>query len=123
VLKLHQTGIGTDPTPIPAPKPVVHPYSAFLDEGLLAERWGKPRRVYLNGRVALDPQGAPKHYRWNPRWAPCSAWLHRARTEHEFPTAGDWQSLPTQPGGPASMIPFSNGWLLLRFNDQGWRWA
>jgi hypothetical protein len=123
VLKLHQTGIGTEPAPVPAPKPVVIPYSALLDQALLRRQWGEPRRVYLDGRAAVDARGVVKRYPWNPAWAPCSAWIHRARTEREFPTPGDWQSLPAQPNGPVSMLPFSNGWVLLRFEDQGWRWA
>lgn len=123
VLKLHQTGVGVTPAPVPAPKPVVTPYSAELDQSFLRQRWGAPRRIYLDSRAAIDERGAVKHYPWNPKWAPCSAWIHRARTEREFPTPGDWQSLPRQPGGPVSMIPFANGWVLLRFEDQGWRWA
>jgi hypothetical protein len=125
VLKLHQTGTGTTPEPIPAPQPVPKPipYSASLDQRFLREVWGEPRRLYRNGRFAQTEAGATKTYPWNPGWTPCSAWIHRAKTEQEFPKPGDWESLASSPDGPVSMIPFSNGWILLRFADRGWRWA
>jgi hypothetical protein len=124
LLRMHQTGIGAVPMPAPAPAPpTVPPYSASLDPAFLRSRWGAPHRVYLDGRAALAPDGSPKTYPWNPRWLPCSAWIHRARQEGAFPSPGDWESLPAKPGGPTSMIPFSNGWVLLHFEQHGWRWA
>ena len=123
LLKMHQTGVGTNPEPVRAGKPEIQPYSAHLDPAFLRTRWGSPRRVYLDGRAAIDARGAVKRYPWNPKWAPCSAWIHRARTEREFPAPGDWQSLPATPGGPVSMLPFSNGWVLLHFEERGWVWA
>jgi hypothetical protein len=126
LLKMHQAGIGMTPEPQPIPPPpTVPPYSASLDQAFLRQRWGAPHRIYRDGRAALAPDGSPKTYLWNPKWTPCSAWIHRARQDGEFPTPGDWQSLPSrpEPGVPVSMLPFSNGWVLLHFEQHGWRWA
>lgn len=124
LLKMHQTGAGTTPEPIPVePATPIQPYSASLDEAFLRATWGNPRRVYRDGRAATDAQGRTKTYPWNPRWTPCSAWIHRARETKEFPRPGDWETVPSGIEGPTSMIPFSNGWILLHFPDRGWQWA
>lgn len=124
LLRLHQTGVGVEPEPIPVtPATPVQPYSASLDQAFLREMWGEPRRIYRNGNAAVDAQGRAKTYPWNPRWTPCSAWIHRAREEQEFPNPGDWETVPAGIVGPSSMIPFSNGWILLHFPDRGWKWA
>ncbi|CAN5528850.1 hypothetical protein BH09CHL1_BH09CHL1_25660 [soil metagenome] len=124
LLKLHQTGVGTTPDPIPViPSTPVQPYSASLDQAFLRELWGEPKRIYRNGKPAIDASGRTKTYPWDPRWTPCSAWIHRAREEKEFPKPGDWETVPTGVIGPSSMIPFSNGWVLLHFPEQGWKWA
>jgi hypothetical protein len=127
LLKMHQTGVGTTPTPVPPPGPVTpdKPYSASMDQGFLIERWGDIRRIYMNGQAAKDERGEVKTYRWNPGWAPCSIWLARAKEEKEFPRPLDWVSLRhPKPDMPVSMIPFENGWVLQRFDDKrGWVWA
>lgn len=125
ILKMHQTGVGTKPDPIPAPKPVIIPYSAMQDQTFLKRRWGSPRRVYVSGEPARDDQGKTKYYRWNPKWVPCSAWVARAKETGEFPKPGDWESIDKpKKGGPVSQIEFENGWVLLHFDDsRGWRWA
>lgn len=127
-LKMYQTGVGTTPDPIPAEPPVIQPYSASLDQNFLRERWGEPRRVYVNGTAAVDKEtGETKTYPWNPKWTPCSAWIHRCKRHNAFPSPGDWESIPNadkDKGDPTSMITFENGWVLLHFNDaRGWRWA
>lgn len=127
VLKMHQTGVGTTPEPIPAPKPVIIPYSASLDQTFLKRRWGSLKRVYVNGEPARDPETKRvKYYRWNPKWVPCSAWVARAKEAGgEYPKPGDWTSIAKpKKGGPVSQIEFENGWVLLHFDDsRGWRWA
>lgn len=124
ILKQHQTGVGTEPTiPRPAPDPV-RPFSATLDQYFLNERWGAIRRVYRDGAAALEPSGIVKRYRWNPKWIPCSAWLHRCTQEATWPSPGDWTSYPrNSDADPVSYIEFSNGWMLLHFAEKGWRWA
>jgi hypothetical protein len=119
-----QTGVGTNPEPIPAePSTSVQPCSASLDEAFLRATWGEPRRIYRDGHAAKDAHGQTKTYPWNPRWTPCSAWIFRARATKEFPKPADWQTAPAGTNGPTSMIPFSNGWVLLHFPDRGWQWA
>ena len=84
------------------------------------------RPVFAQMEANLRAETAPgtaKTYPWNPRWTPCSAWIHRAKTTQEFPSPGDWESLAPAPNGPVSMIPFSNGWILLHFKERGWMWA
>lgn len=128
LLKMHQTGVGTTPDPIPPPEPiVVIPYHANLDQTFLKRRWGSIRRVYASGDLARDEAGKTKYWRWNPGWLPCSAWLNRAKEAGEFPRPRDWVSIDKpKPGGPVSQIEFENGWVLLHFGAEDarrWRWA
>lgn len=126
LMKMHQTGVGTKPEPVPGGPPAgIVPYSATLDQTFLRDRWGAPHREYRNGTLAIAPDGRFKTYPWYPGWVPCSAWLARAREENEFPRPGNWTTFPTiTKGSPTSYIEFEGGWVLLHFDDKrGWRWA
>jgi hypothetical protein len=124
LMKLHQTGIGTKPEPQPAEPPVTIPYSAGMDQDFLRGRWGRPRRIYADGRAAIDKlTGDTKTYPWNPKWLPCSAWIARARIEKAFPAPRDWTTFVSkEPNSPTSLITFENGWILGHFEHRGWQW-
>ena len=66
------------------------------------------------------PDGATRHYPYDPAGPISSAWLARCRQELIFPAAETWWTL-----GERHLVRFGNGWVLTApaVNDRvGWRW-